>query len=53
MVQAVLRVPLREGLALQLNGYNLTNQKYYDLIHPAHVVPGAGRSLLASLNFRL
>ncbi len=52
-VQAVLKLPVREGLVLQLNGYNLTNQKYYDLIHPAHVVPGAGRSLLASLNFRL
>ena len=52
-VQAMLRVPLREGLNLQLNGYNLTNQKYYDLIHPAHVVPGAGRAVLASLNFRL
>jgi catecholate siderophore receptor len=52
-VQAVLKVPVRDGLVLQLNGYNLTNQKYYDLIHPAHVVPGAGRSLLASLNFRL
>ena len=52
-VQAVVKVPLREGLTFQLNGFNLTNQKYYDLIHPAHVVPGAGRSLLASLNFKL
>ena len=48
-----MKVPLRDGLVLQLNGYNLTDQKYYDLIHPAHVVPGAGRSLLASLNVRL
>ena len=52
-VQAMLKVPLREGLDLQLNGYNLTNQRYYDLLHPSHVVPGAGRSLLASLNFKL
>jgi catecholate siderophore receptor len=51
--QAMVKVPLREGLDLQLNGYNLTNQKYYDLLHPSHVVPGAGRSLLASLNFKL
>ena len=48
-----MKVPLREGLTLQLNGYNLLNQKYYDLIHPAHVVPGAGRALLATLNFKL
>ena len=52
-VQAMLRVPLRQGLDLQLNGYNLTNQKYYDLLHPAHVVPGSGRAVLASLNFKL
>ena len=52
-VQAMLKVPLRPGLALQLNGYNLTDQKYYDLVHPAHVVPGAGRTLLASLSFKL
>lgn len=52
-VQALVKVPLREGLDLQLNGLNLLNQKYYDLIHPAHVVPGAGRAVLASLNFKL
>lgn len=52
-VQAMARMPLREGLSLQLNGYNLTNQKYYDLLHPSHVVPGAGRSLLVSLNVKL
>lgn len=53
VVQAMVRVPLRPGLDLQLNGYNLLNQKYYDLVHPAHVVPGAGRTLLASVNVRL
>ena len=47
------KVPLREELALQLNGYNLTDQKYYDLVHPSHIVPGVGRTLLASLSFRL
>ena len=52
-VQAFVKVPLRPGLDLQVNGFNLTNQKYYDLLHPAHVVPGAGRAVLASLNFRL
>lgn len=51
--QVMAKLPVREGLALQLNGYNLTDQKYYDLLHPSHVVPGAGRSLLASLIFKL
>ncbi len=52
-LQALVKVPLREGLTLQLNGFNLTNQKYYDLVHPAHIVPGAGRAVLATLNFKL
>ncbi len=53
-VQAMARMPLpREGFSLQLNGYNLTGQKYYDLLHPSHVVPGAGRTLLLSLNVKL
>ena len=51
--QLMAKLPVREGLALQVNGYNLTDQKYYDLLHPSHVVPGAGRSLLASLIFKL
>ncbi len=52
-VQGMVKLPVREGLDLQVNGYNLTNTKYYDLLHPAHVVPGAGRSVLFSANFKL
>ncbi len=51
--QAMLKLPVRPGLDLQFNGTNLGNEKYYDLIHPAHVVPGAGRTLLVSLNVKL
>ena len=47
-LQAMAKVPLRPGSTLQLNGYNLTDQKYYDLLHPAHVVPGTGRTVLVS-----
>lgn len=53
ILQSMVKVPLRPGLDVQLNGYNLLDQKYYDLIHPAHVVPGAGRTFLMSLNFKL
>ena len=52
-LRAMVKVPLRPGLDLQLNGYNLLDQKYYDLIHPSHVVPGAWRAVLATLNFKL
>ncbi len=51
--QLMARVPVKEGIDLQVNAYNLTNVKYYDLLHPAHVVPGAGRSVLFTANFKL
>jgi catecholate siderophore receptor len=50
---AMARYPISDRLDLQLNAYNLANNYYYDEPHPAHIVPGAGRSVLASLNFRL
>jgi catecholate siderophore receptor len=37
---------------LQANVYNLTDQAYYDGIHPEHVIPGAGVSALFSVNFK-
>ena len=48
---AMLSHPLNEHIDLQLNGYNLANRFYYDQLHPGHVVPGAGRSLLVGLKF--
>jgi catecholate siderophore receptor len=44
--------PLGERMNLQLNLYNLTNRKYFDEIHPAHIVPGAGFTALVGLNFK-
>ena len=46
-------MPLRDGLALQLNGYNLTDQKYYDLIHPGACRARRRPFAAGSLNFRL
>jgi catecholate siderophore receptor len=42
-----------DNLSLQVNISNLTDKYYYDLLHPSHVVPGAGRSALftASLKY--
>jgi catecholate siderophore receptor len=39
--------------SLQLNVVNLFDTVYYDQIHPFHVVPGAGRTALLTLNYAL
>lgn len=49
---AMLSHPLNEHVDLQLNGINLANRFYYDQLHPGHVVPGPGRSLLVGLKFK-
>lgn len=50
--QAMAKFPVTDKVALQFNLYNLTGNQYYDLLHPAHVVPGAGRTALLTLNYR-
>ena len=50
-VQAMARYPVTDHVSLQLNLFNLTNNQFYDLLHPAHVVPGAGRTALLTLSF--
>ncbi|HJT69663.1 MAG TPA: TonB-dependent siderophore receptor [Terriglobales bacterium] len=49
---AMASYPLNERASLQLNLNNLTNRYYYDQIHPAHIVPGAGFSALMGINFK-
>jgi catecholate siderophore receptor len=49
---AMVERPVNEHISLHANAYNLTNRYYYDQIHPAHIVPGAGRSLLIGLKFK-
>ena len=51
-LEAMARYPLNEHTNLQLNLYNLTNNKYYDEVHPAHVIPGAGTSALFTVSFK-
>jgi catecholate siderophore receptor len=51
-MQAMAKFPITENVAMQCNLYNLTGTQYYDLLHPAHVVPGAGRTALFTLSFR-
>lgn len=52
-VQAMAKYPVSPGFDLQLNIFNITNAKYYDLLHPSHVVPGAATSALLTATFRL
>jgi catecholate siderophore receptor len=49
---AMVKYPLTEHIDLRANVYNLADKYYYDQIHPAHIVPGAARSALLSVNFK-
>ncbi|TAK05843.1 MAG: TonB-dependent siderophore receptor [Candidatus Manganitrophaceae bacterium] len=42
---------LMELIEIQLNLYNLTDKYYYEQLHPAHIVPGPGRSALLTMRF--
>jgi catecholate siderophore receptor len=50
-LNAMAKYPLTDNVALQVNIYNLTDARFYDQLHPAHVVPGAGRSALFTVSF--
>jgi len=52
-LQAMAKLPVTETVSLQLNLYNLTDNKYYDQLHPAHVVPGAGTTALFTVSFKI
>jgi catecholate siderophore receptor len=39
-------------LQLRLNVLNLTNDHHYENTHPAHVIPGAGRTIIGTASFR-
>ena len=52
VINAMVKRPLTERLELRANIYNLANKYYYDQIHPAHIVPGTGRSALIGLNYK-
>lgn len=49
---ALVKYPLSERTSIQLNLNNLTDKYYYDQVHPKHIVPGAGFTALAGINFR-
>jgi catecholate siderophore receptor len=48
---AMASYPITEKINLQLNVYNIFDNRYADQIHPAHVVPAAGRTAILSTRF--
>jgi catecholate siderophore receptor len=49
-VDAMAKYHLTDKIDIQLNIINLTDERYIDQIHPAHIVPGAGRTVLVGTN---
>jgi catecholate siderophore receptor len=50
---AMVRYDLSRQVGVQLNLTNLTNRYYFDTIHPGHLIAGAGRTALVTVNFKL
>lgn len=49
---ATVAYQLNKEVQLRLNVINITDALYYDGVHPGHVVPGAGRTVLLSGSVR-
>ncbi len=52
LLSAMVKYQVNSHVDIQANLTNLTDQAYYDGVHPGHVVPGEGRTLYLSTNFR-
>jgi catecholate siderophore receptor len=48
---AMAKYTINENFDVQANVYNLTDKYYFDMMHFAFVVPGAGRSAMFTLNY--
>jgi catecholate siderophore receptor len=51
VVDLMGRYRFSEKFDVQLNVYNVGDKYYYDTLHPAFVIPGAGRSAMLTLNY--
>ena len=49
---AMLKYQINKDVDIQANLENLTNKYYYDGVHPGHIIPGEGRTLFISTNFK-
>jgi catecholate siderophore receptor len=46
----LLKYRYSDNLSFKLNATNLTDEYYFDQLHPFHVVPGPGRSIVLAVN---
>ena len=49
---ATVAYQLNKNVQLRLNALNLTDELYFEGVHPSHVIPGPGRTFVLSGNFR-
>jgi catecholate siderophore receptor len=49
---AMAKYYVNEKLDLQLNISNIFNTFYYDQVHPSHMVPGAGRTAMLTVDYK-
>ena len=49
---AMLGYELSENVSLQLNVYNLANERYIDRVGGGHFIPGPGRSAMVTANLK-
>ncbi|MGH9141615.1 MAG: TonB-dependent siderophore receptor [Vicinamibacterales bacterium] len=52
VANAMAKRTIGSRVDVQLNVLNVTNEYYFDQLHPGHIVPGPGRAALIGLNFR-
>ena len=52
LLSAMVKYTISPHCNVQLNATNLTDQPYYDGVHPGHIVPGAGRTFYITTNFK-
>ena len=45
---ATVGYQITRNIQLRLNAINLTDELYFDGVHPSHIIPGAGRTFIAT-----
>ncbi len=51
--QIFAKAPINDRMTAQVNVTNISNEYYYDGLHPGHIIVGAGRAALFTLNIKL
>ena len=52
LINAMVGYQLNENVSFRLNGYNLGDKDYMDQLGGGHFVPGAGRSIVLTADFK-